>query len=66
MFIDNPKIRMDRIVYHGENINRFEKALQVLDPDGYREYIRTKPKFDSMILPFKELNAEGGIVGLHV
>ena len=66
MFIDNPKIRMDRIVYHGENINRYEKALQVLDPDGYREYIRTKPKFDSMILPFKELNAEGGIVGLHV
>ena len=64
--IDDPKLRMDRIVYHGENINRFEKALQVLDPDGYREYIRTKPKFDSKILPFKELNAEGGIVGLHV
>ena len=66
MFIDNPKIRMDRIVYHGENINRFEKALQVLDPDGFREYSRTKPKFDSKILPFKELNAEGGIVGLRI
>ena len=64
--IDDPKLRMDRIVYHGENINALEKALQVLDPDGYREYIRTKPKFDSKILPFKELNAEGGIVGLHV
>ena len=66
MFIDNPKVRMDRIVYHGENINRFEKALQTLDPDSYREYIRTKPKFDSKILPFKELNAEGGIVGLRI
>ena len=66
MFIDEPKIRMDRIVYHGENINRFEKALQVLDPDGFREYSRTKPKFDSKILPFKELNAEGGIVGLRI
>ena len=66
MFIDNPKIRMDRIVYHGENINRFEKALQTLDPDSFREYVRTKPKFDSKILPFKELNAEGGIVGLRI
>ena len=66
MFIDNPKVRMDRIVYHGENINRFEKALQVLDPDGFREFSRTKPKFDSKILPFKELNAEGGIVGLRI
>ena len=66
MFIDNPKIRMDRIVYHGENINRFEKALQTLDPDSFREYVRTKPKFDSKILPFKDLNAEGGIVGLRI
>ena len=63
MFIDNPKVRMDRIVYHGENINRFEKALQTLDPDSFREYARTKPKFDSKILPFKDLNAEGGRVG---
>ena len=66
MFIDNPKVRMDRIVYHGENINRFEKALQPLDPDSFREYARTKPKFDSKILPFKDLNAEGGIVGLRI
>ena len=66
MFIDNPKIRMGRIVYHGENINRFEKALQTLDPDSFREYARTKPKFDFKILPFKDLNAEGGIVGLRI
>ena len=64
--IDDPNLRMDRIVYHGENINRFETALQTLDPDSFREYVRTKPKFDSKILPFKELNAEGGIVGLRI
>ena len=64
--IDDPNLRMDRIVYHGENINRFEKALQTLDPDSFREYVRTKPKFDSKILPFKDLNAEGGIVGLRI
>ena len=54
---------MDRIVYHGENINALEQALQALDPDSFREYVRTKPKFDSKILPFKDLNAEGGRVG---
>ena len=64
--IDDPNLRMDRIVYHGENINRFETALQTLDPDSFREYVRTKPKFDSKILPFKDLNAEGGIVGLRI
>ena len=66
MSIDNPKVRMDRIVYHGENISALEQALQTLDPDSFREYARTKPKFDSKILPFKELNAEGGIVGLRI
>ena len=64
--IDDPNLRMDRIVYHGENINRFETALQALDPESFREYVRTKPKFDSKILPFKDLNAEGGIVGLRI
>ena len=61
--IDDPKLRMDRIVYHGENISALEQALQTLDPDSFREYSRTKPKFDSKILPFKDLNAEGGRVG---
>jgi len=61
--IDDPEMRMDRIVHHGENISALEQALQTLDPDSYREYFRTKPKFDSKILPFKELNAEGGRVG---
>ena len=61
--IDDPNLRMDRIVYHGENISALEQALQTLDPDSFREYARTKPKFDSKILPFKDLNAEGGRVG---
>ena len=60
---DNPKQRMERITYHGENIGALEQALQALDPDSYKEYFRTKPTYDSKILPFKELNAEGGRVG---
>ena len=61
--IDDPEMRMDRIMHHGQNINALEGALQVMDPDSFREYARTKPKFDSKILPFKDLNAEGGRVG---
>ena len=65
-YMDKPSQRMERITFHGENISALEQALQTLDPDSFREYIRTKPKFDTKILPFKELNAEGGIVGLHI
>ena len=64
--IDDPERRMERITYHGENIQQMEQSLQRLDPDSYREYVSTKPKFDTKILPFKELNAEGGIVGLYI
>ena len=53
---------MERITYHGENIGALEQALQTLDPDSYKEYFRTKPTYDSKVLPFKELNAEGGRV----
>jgi hypothetical protein len=60
---DKPEQRMERITYHGENIGALEQALQTLDPDSYREYFRTKPTYDSKVLPFKELNAEGGRVG---
>jgi hypothetical protein len=58
--------RLERLGYHGENIQRREAALQRLDPDAFREYSSTKPRFDTKILPFKELNAEGGIVGLYI
>ena len=44
---DNPKQRMERITYHGENIGALEQALQALDPDSYKEYFRTKPRYDS-------------------
>ena len=60
---DKPEQRMERITYHGENIGALEQALQTIDPDSYKEYFRTKPRYDSKILPFKELNAEGGRVG---
>jgi len=60
---DKPEQRMERITYHGENISALEQALQTLDPDSYKEYFRTKPTYDSKVLPFKELNAEGGRVG---
>ena len=58
--------RLERLGYHGENIQRREAALQKIDPDAFKEYSRTKPRFEGKILPFKELNAEGGIVGLYI
>ena len=58
--------RLERLGYHGENIQRREAALQKIDPDAFREYSRTKPRFEGKILPFKELNSEGGIVGLYI
>ena len=65
-FFDKPELRMERLGYHGDNIRRRETALQRTDPDAFREYSSTKPRFDTKILPFKELNAEGGIVGLYI
>ena len=65
-FFNKPELRMERLGYHGDNIRRREAALQRTDPDAFREYSSTKPKFDTKILPFKELNAEGGIVGLYI
>ena len=65
-FFDKPELRLERLGFHGENIQRREAALQKLDPDAFREYSRTKPKFEGKILPFKELNAEGGIIGLYI
>ena len=58
--------RLERLGYHGENIQRREAALQKIDPDAFREYSSTKPRFEGKILPLKELNAEGGIVGLYI
>ena len=64
--IDNPEFRMDRILYHGENIAKLEKALQRVSVDDYKQYVKEKPVVEGTIIPFKDLNAEGGIVGLRI
>ena len=57
-YADKPTQRMERITYHGENINALEKALQTIDPDGYKEYYRTnkasKQVPESSVIPMKE------------
>ena len=50
----------------GLNNSCYHPPLHKIDPDAFREYSRTKPRFEGKILPFKELNAEGGIVGLYI
>jgi len=67
--VSTPQQRLERLGYHGTNINRYEKALQKIDPESFREYASTKAKIEeSSILPFvpKEDLAEGGIVGLYI
>ena len=61
--IDNPKFRMNRIMYHGENIDKLEKALQRVSIDDYKQYVKEKPVVEGTVIPFKDLNAEGGRVG---
>ena len=57
-YADKPTQRMERITYHGENINALENALQTIDPDSYKEYYRTtkapKQVPESGILQFKK------------
>jgi len=54
---------MNRIIYHGENIDKLEKALQRVSVDDYKQYIKEKPVVEGTVVPFKDLNAEGGRVG---
>ena len=57
-YADKPTQRMERITYHGENINELEKALQTIDPDGYKEYYKTtkasKQVPESSVIPMKK------------
>ena len=57
-YADKPTQRMERITYHGENINELEKALQTIDPDGYKEYYRVNKASqqvpESSVIPMKE------------
>ena len=63
--IDDPERLMERIGFHGENVRFLEDSLQRVDPDSYREYIRTKPVVENpTVVPFKpkEDLADGGKV----
>ena len=37
-YADKPDQRMERITYHGENIQGYEQALQKMDPEAYDKY----------------------------
>ena len=65
MGIDDPKRLMERIGFHGENVRFLEDSLQRVDPDSYREYVRTKTLVENpTVVPFKpkEDLADGGKV----
>ena len=55
-YADKPKQRMERITYHGENVQALENALQKSDPDSYKEYYRTNKAVQegAQIIPFKK------------
>jgi len=68
MGIDDPKRLMERIGFHGENVRFLEDSLQRVDPDSYREYVRTKTLVENpTVVPFKpkEDLADGGRVNLQ-
>ena len=55
-YADKPDQRMERITYHGENIQALENALQKSDPASYKEYYRTNKATQqgAEIIPFKK------------
>ena len=55
-YADKPKQRMERITYHGENVQALENALQKSDPVSYKEYYRTNKagQEGAQIIPFKK------------
>jgi len=55
-FADKPDQRMERITYHGENIQGYETALQKMDPEAYNKYaaeFRQKTN-DANVIPFNK------------
>ena len=67
--LDDPKRLMERIGFHGENVRFLEDSLQRVDPDSYREYVRTKPVVENpTVVPFKpkEDLADGGRVNFRI
>jgi len=62
-YADKPDQRMERITYHGENIQGYETALQKMDPDAYNKYaaeFRQKTN-DANVIPF---NKDEGIMSV--
>ena len=55
-YADKPDQRMERITYHGENIQALENVLQKTDPASYKEYYRTNKATQegAQIIPFKK------------
>ena len=47
---------MERITYHGENIQALENVLQKTDPASYKEYYRTNKATQegAQVIPFKK------------
>ena len=63
-YMDKPDQRMERITYHGENIQGYETALQKMDPDAYNKYAaeyRQKTN-DANVIPF---NKDEGIMSVR-
>ena len=63
-YADKPDQRMERITYHGENIQGYETALQKMDPDAYNKYaaeFRQKTN-DANVIPF---NKDEGILSVR-
>jgi len=62
-YADKPDQRMERITYHGENIQGYEQALQKMDPEAYNKYaaeFRRKTN-DANVIPF---NKDEGIMSV--
>ena len=62
-YVDKPDQRMERITYHGENIQGYEQALQKMDPDAYNKYAIEfrQGTNDANVIPF---NKDEGIMSV--
>ena len=55
-YMDKPDQRMERITYHGENIQGYETALQKMDPEAYNKYAIEfrQGTNDANVIPFNK------------
>ena len=55
-YMDKPDQRMERITYHGENIQGYETALQKMDPETYNKYAAEfrQGTNDANVIPFNK------------